>query len=82
MQNPTREEAVQTALQLAPASLRALAIEAGISPRLLSFIRDGERAATPRVTEKLATTLERMGAKYGAAAHAVRSALEAQAKEE
>lgn len=53
-----REDAVRRAIELAPQSERALALAAGISPRLLSMIRHGERTATPRVVAALAEVLE------------------------
>jgi hypothetical protein len=69
------EDAVRRALELAPGSIRALAQEAGISPRLLRMIRDGERTATPRVVAALASACDRMADHSAAAARVLRESL-------
>lgn len=69
------EDAVRRALELAPGSTRALAGKAGVSPRLLRLIRDGERTATPRVVAALAKACERMADESAAAARVLRESL-------
>lgn len=49
--------ALRTALDAAPASIRALALDAGISPRLVTRIRDGERRLTRETRDALADAL-------------------------
>ena len=72
----TREDAIFRALALFPDSILALAREAGISGRLLRMIRDGERPATPEVTEAVASAIERLGARHEEAARILRAALQ------
>ena len=55
-----REDAVRRAVELHTGSLRALAREAQISPRLLRMIVSGDRTATPRTVERLAGAMERL----------------------
>jgi hypothetical protein len=73
----TREEAMRRALELLPGSILALSRESGVSARLLRMIRDGERSATPVVTEAVAAALERLGARHEHAARILRDALRA-----
>ena len=72
----TREDAVRRALELFPDSTLALGREAGVSGRLLRMIRDGERSATPRVTEAVAEAMERLAGRHSEAARILRDALE------
>lgn len=51
--------ALQKALDATPASIRALAREAGVDDRLLRLIRDGERNLTPAVRDALVDALGR-----------------------
>ncbi len=72
----TREDAICRALALFPGSILALAREAGVSGRLLRMIRDGERPATPAVTEAVASAIERLGARHEEATRILRAALQ------
>jgi len=58
-------------LDAIPASTRALAREAGISPTLLRMIRDGDRRLTREVRDALATALRRWKVCCGEAAEAL-----------
>lgn len=51
--------AVRTAVDLAPGSIRALARDAGISPRLVTLIRDGKRRLTAETKRALVEALRR-----------------------
>lgn len=66
--------ALRQALNANPASMRALAREAGVSPKLLRMLRDGERRLTPDVQVKLVDALRRWEADVGDAANALEAA--------
>lgn len=53
------ETVIRQVLGANPASNRELARAAGISPKLLRMIRDGERRLTPDVRDALAAVLRR-----------------------
>ena len=72
-----REDAVRRALELYPGSLRALAREAGLSHRLLGYIRDGERSATAETLEALIGAFERLTQRHAEGARILRKSLEA-----
>ena len=69
-------DAVRDALERAPCSDRALALEAGIPPSTITRIRHGERGATPAVVQALADALARWGGRCTDAERALRRALE------
>lgn len=69
---PEMEDAVRRALDDAPASLRAIAREAGVSQALLTMIRSGRRAATAETVEAVATALERLSERHAEAARVLR----------
>jgi hypothetical protein len=52
-------KAVERAVALAPPSARALALEAGIDPSLLTRILSGEKRATPEVSKLIEEALRR-----------------------
>lgn len=74
--NGQTEDAVRRALELHPGSMRSLALEAGLSPRLLVLIRDGERRATRATAEKLVAALERWSERTTEAAQILRESLQ------
>lgn len=55
-------------LETSPASLRALARAAGVSPKLVRMIRDGDRRLTSEVRAKLVDALRRWEDDLGDAA--------------
>lgn len=65
--------ALRRALDAAPASIRALARDAGVSPRLVTMIRDGERRMTRETRDALLRAVSDRADRYGDA----REALEA-----
>lgn len=65
--------ALQQVLDATPASIRALAREAGVDDRLLRLIRDGDRRLTPHVRDALVEAVSRWEARCRKA----REALEA-----
>jgi len=65
---------LRSVLEAIPASMRALAREAGVSPKLLRMIRDGERRLTPDTRDALAGALRRWEARCGEALDALESA--------
>jgi hypothetical protein len=71
-----REDALISAIEEAPVSVRSLAAEAGISEKLLRLIKAGERAATVRTIEAVTGALERLGDRHHAAARILQSTLE------
>lgn len=68
------QDALRKVLDAIPASTRALAREAGVSPKLLRMIRDGERRLTPQVRDELVAALRRWEAQCGDAAEALEAA--------
>lgn len=68
------EAALRKVLDLNPASLRALAREAGVSPKLIRMLRDGERRLTPEVRGALADALRRWEGHLGEAVEALEAA--------
>lgn len=66
---------MRDALQVSPMSMRAIALEAGISDTLLRLIREGRRTATPATVQALADALERMSARNAEAARVLRETL-------
>ena len=70
--NLTRE--VLNAIDAAPCSLRALAREAGVANSLLVQLQQRAFNATPELAVKIATALERWGARCVTAARKVRAA--------
>jgi hypothetical protein len=74
--NGKTEDAVRRALELHPGSIRSLALEAGLSPRLLVLIRDGQRRATRATAEKLVAALERWTERTTEAARVLRDSLD------
>ena len=71
------EDSVRRALELAPASLMALAREAGVSEVLLRHIRSGKRSATPETVEALAAAMDALSGKHTDAAQILRESLSA-----
>jgi len=71
-ENLTR--AVLNAIDAAPCTLQALAREAGVSPSLLVQVQQRAFDATPELAAKVATALERWGARCTVAARQVRAA--------
>jgi len=69
-------DAFVRALDAAPCSDRRLAREAGLSPALLSSIRNGTRDATPEAVQKIAEALARWGQNCTASADELKAALE------
>lgn len=67
---------VRKAIRANPASMRALAREAGISHALLLRILTNERAVTRDVAERLAAALDRWGSDCTQAADSIRNATE------
>lgn len=65
---------LQKVLDSVPASTRALAREADISPRLLRMIRDGDRRLTSEVRDALIRTLRAWGEECIEAAEALEAA--------
>lgn len=65
---------VREALDRAPCSVRALALEAGVSPRLLRMIRDGDRRLTRETRDALAGALRDREDRCRAAAEALEAA--------
>lgn len=65
---------VRQALTDAPFPFRRLALEAGVSPALLTLIQQGDRAVTRDVAVKLAAALRQWGARCTHAADAVERA--------
>jgi len=57
-----------------PASTRALAREAGVSPKLLRMVRDGERRLTAATRDALVAALRRWEVRCGEALDALESA--------
>jgi transcriptional regulator with XRE-family HTH domain len=53
----TLTKAVVKAIESAPCSMRALAKEAGLSPAMLTLIKNGKRRATPEVASDIADAL-------------------------
>lgn len=70
-----QEDAVRTALEAFPGSIRTLAAAAGVSEGLLRAIRDGRRSATPRVVGFLAYALEQMAKQQTDAARILKDSL-------
>lgn len=68
------EAVLRKVLDAIPASNRALAREAGISPKLLRMIRDGDRRLTPETRDALAAALRRWEGRCGEAAEALEAA--------
>lgn len=66
--------ALQEALEAIPASIRALAREADVSPRLLRLIRDGRRRLTPEARDAVAEALRRWEADCREAAESLEAA--------
>lgn len=62
---------LREALDVAPASIRALARAAGVSPRLVTRIRDGERRLTRETRDALAGALRDREARCRRAAEAL-----------
>ena len=67
---------VRDALKRSPASLRALAREAGVPVSTVSRILAGEREATEDVASALADALTKWGASCQAASSRIRDALD------
>jgi len=70
-----REDAVVEALKWSPHSIRAVALEAGVSEKLLRSIRDGKRVATPRVVKALARAMTVLADRQTSAAHILLDAI-------
>lgn len=68
------QAALRQALDANPASMRALAREAGVSPKLLRMLRDGDRRLTPDVRAKLVEALRTWETDCGDAADALKAA--------
>jgi hypothetical protein len=66
--------AVLDAIDAAPCSVRALAIEAGVSEALLRQLEQRDFDATPELAAKVATALEGWGTRCATAARRVRAA--------
>jgi hypothetical protein len=73
---PTVHQAVRQALRADnPASLSALAREAGLSPVLLHYFRTDQRVATPAAARRLAAALHRWARRCGRGARRLTLAL-------
>lgn len=68
------EAVLRKVLDAIPASTRALAREAGVSPKLVRMIRDGDRRLTPETRAKLVAALRTWEADVGDAADALETA--------
>lgn len=66
----TERAALRKALDAAP-SVRALARDAGVSPRLLTLIRDGERRLTRETRDRLVRAVRDREARHRDAAEAL-----------
>lgn len=64
-------DALRTALDAAPGSIRSLARDAGVSPRLLTLVRDGERRLTRETRDRVLRVLREREARYGEAVEAL-----------
>lgn len=69
-------EAVATAVDETPTSIRALARAAGVPHPSLVNIRQGKQAATPELARSVAEALEREGRRMTDLAGGIREALE------
>lgn len=67
------ETALRKPLEAAPCSIRALALEADLSPRLLTMVRDGERRLTAETRDALLAALRRREERYGEARRVLES---------
>ncbi|MFH1763310.1 MAG: hypothetical protein ABIF09_03870 [Gemmatimonadota bacterium] len=70
-----QEDAVRTALESYPGSIRSLAAASGVSEALIRAIRDGERTATTRTLGKIADAMSEMAERQADAARILRDAI-------
>lgn len=74
--NERLAEAIREALEGAPGSARAVALEAGVDPSMLTRIQNGERGASPELAAAVANALGRFANRYAAAEALLRRAIE------
>lgn len=69
-------QAIREALEGAPGSTRAVALEAGVDPSMLTRIQNRERGASPELAAAVADALGRFANRYAAGEAHLRRAIE------